>query len=161
MYTALHVMYSLFSYDFSEIWVFATVFRKILKYKIPWQSVQQEPSCSIWTDGRADGTGTTKLIVAFRNFANASKNERRPFHYSRQVSVTLQKCAHYTATNCASLCLITSSNISYWNNIQHNNIIPTVTNQCSDGKRSREVSNQNSPELWPQVLLNSSVLKLF
>jgi len=35
------------------------------------KSIQWEPSCSMWTDGRTD---MTKLIVAFRNFVNASKN---------------------------------------------------------------------------------------
>jgi len=40
----------------------------MLKYKISRQSAQWEPSCSMWTDGR---TNTTKLIVAFRNCANA------------------------------------------------------------------------------------------
>ena len=34
--------------------------------------VQWEPSCSIWTDRRTD---MRKLIVVFRNFANASKND--------------------------------------------------------------------------------------
>jgi hypothetical protein len=37
-------------------------FRKILKYQISQKSIQWEP------------TGITKLIVAFRNFANAPKN---------------------------------------------------------------------------------------
>ena len=47
---------------------FSTEFRKILKYKILWKSVQRELGSSMRTDGRTD---MTKLIVAFRNFANA------------------------------------------------------------------------------------------
>ena len=39
-------------------------FRKILKYQISWKSIQWKPSCPIRTD-------MTKLIVAFRKFANA------------------------------------------------------------------------------------------
>jgi len=35
-----------------------------------YSKVQYEPSCSMWADGRTD---MTKLIVAFRNFANAPK----------------------------------------------------------------------------------------
>jgi hypothetical protein len=35
-----------------------------------------EPSCSIWTDKLTDRqTDMSKLVVAFRNFANAPKNK--------------------------------------------------------------------------------------
>jgi hypothetical protein len=40
--------------------------------KISWKSVQWEPSCSVRTDRQTD-TVMTKLVVAFRNFANAPK----------------------------------------------------------------------------------------
>ena len=43
---------------------------KKFKYKISSKSDQWEPSCSIRTDRRMD---VTKLIVAFRNFANTPK----------------------------------------------------------------------------------------
>jgi len=46
-------------------------FRKILRYKISWKSVQWEPSRSIRTDGRTD---MKKPIIAFRSFANAAEN---------------------------------------------------------------------------------------
>jgi hypothetical protein len=45
--------------------------KKKSSYQIASKSVQWESSCSIRTDGQTD---TTKLIVAFRNFTNASKN---------------------------------------------------------------------------------------
>jgi len=48
-----------------------TEFRKIVKYQISLNSVQWEPSCSMWTDGRTD---MTKSTVDFCNFANAPKN---------------------------------------------------------------------------------------
>ena len=57
--------------EFNEIWIFLTDFVEILKYQISWKSVQWQPNCSMRTDGRTD---TTKLTVAFRNFANTSKN---------------------------------------------------------------------------------------
>ena len=46
-------------------------FLNVLNYQVSRNSVQWEPSCPTRTDGRAD---MTKLIVAFRNFANAPKN---------------------------------------------------------------------------------------
>jgi hypothetical protein len=75
MYIGLHVKYYLFYSDFNETWIFWADFRKILKYQISWKSVQWKQSCSMMINGRTDGrTDMTKLIVAFRNFANASKN---------------------------------------------------------------------------------------
>jgi hypothetical protein len=48
---------------------FQDIFEK--KYKVSSKSVQWKPSYSMRKDGRAD---MTKLMVAFRNFANASEN---------------------------------------------------------------------------------------
>jgi hypothetical protein len=42
------------------------------KYQLALKSVQWQTSCSLWTDRRTD---MTKLIVAFRNFSNAPKNQ--------------------------------------------------------------------------------------
>jgi len=73
----LSVEYPSFLSNCNEIWFFPTVFRKISKHQISWKSVLWKPSGSMRTDGRTDGrTDITKLIVAFRNFANASKKRQ-------------------------------------------------------------------------------------
>jgi hypothetical protein len=68
----LHVKYPLFLSDFNENWIFSTDFgKKTFEYRISWKFFQWESSCSVRTDCR---TYMTKLIVAYRNFATASKN---------------------------------------------------------------------------------------
>jgi hypothetical protein len=78
MYMDLHIKYPLFLSGFNGIWIFSTDFRKILKHKVSWKSVQWELSCFTRTDGQAD---ITKLIVAFRNFADAPENRRQSRNY--------------------------------------------------------------------------------
>jgi hypothetical protein len=76
MYIGLHVKYSLFFSYFNETWIFSTDILNITKYQISWKSVDWETNFHAerrideQTDRR---TCITKLIVAFRNFANAPK----------------------------------------------------------------------------------------
>jgi hypothetical protein len=70
-YIHVFVSYQLFLSDINETWIFFTDFRRILRYPISLKFVQWEPSCSTLTDRQ---TEITKLIVTFRNFANAPKN---------------------------------------------------------------------------------------
>jgi hypothetical protein len=70
MSNRLYVKYPLFLSDFNEIWIFSTDFRRSLKYEVSLKSVKWEPSYVMPTEGQTD---MTKLIVAFRNFANAPK----------------------------------------------------------------------------------------
>ena len=61
-----------------DTWIFSTVFRKILKYKISRKSVSGNwvVPCGK-TEGHTERqTDMTKLIVTFRNFANAPKNAK-------------------------------------------------------------------------------------
>ena len=67
MYIVLHAEYPLCLSDFNETRIFLRDFRILHKYKISGKSLQWQPSCSMRTE-------MTKLIVAFRNFANASQN---------------------------------------------------------------------------------------
>jgi len=69
MYIGPRVLYPLFLPDYNETCIFSTDLRKMFKYQMSLKSVQWEPMCSKWTDGR---THMTKLIVAFCNFANSS-----------------------------------------------------------------------------------------
>jgi hypothetical protein len=65
-----------------KLQIFSTDFRSSLKYKISSKSVQLKPSCSTRTDGQMD---MTKVIVAFRNFANAPKNSEGRDSANQQV----------------------------------------------------------------------------
>jgi hypothetical protein len=65
--TCLHAKYPLCLPDFNENWIFSTDFRKIHKHKISWKSFSES---QVVPCGRTD---ITKLIVTFRNFANAPK----------------------------------------------------------------------------------------
>jgi len=70
MYIGLHVKCPLFVSDFNKKWVFlSTDFLKILKYQISWKFRLVEAEL-FHVDRRTD---MTKLIVVFRNFADALK----------------------------------------------------------------------------------------
>ena len=62
--------YTLFLSDFNETWIFLTFFRKIVKYQVPWKSVQWKKSCSMRTDGH-------EVKITFSNFANAPDVKHR------------------------------------------------------------------------------------
>jgi hypothetical protein len=72
------LMYPLFLSDFNETWVFWTDFRK--KYSNTKFHENLSSGSRVVPCGRTEKwtgwqTGMTKLIVAFRNFANARKSE--------------------------------------------------------------------------------------
>ena len=76
MNIGLHVKYPLFSAAFNESWIFSTDFKKNTQTSncIEIRPVEAE---LFHADGRTQiggRTDMTKLIVAFRNFANAPKN---------------------------------------------------------------------------------------
>jgi hypothetical protein len=76
MYIGLDVKCPLFLLDIHETLTFSTFFEKIHKNQISQESARWEQSCYMRTEGRIDGqTEITKLIVAFRNFANAPQND--------------------------------------------------------------------------------------
>jgi len=69
VYIGLQVKCRIFLSYINESWKFVIDFRKTLKYKISWKSVQGKPRF-FHSDGQTDIT--KPLTVAFRNFANSS-----------------------------------------------------------------------------------------
>ena len=71
------------------------IFDKIPKYQISWKSVQRDTSCCMRTVGWRDGhTDTTKLTVAFRNFANALKNHTKKWSSTPKTRVHTHTHTH-------------------------------------------------------------------
>ena len=95
MYIGPHVKYKLVSSDFKETWIFSTDFRKIVRYQISQQSVRGGGEL-FHEDGRTD---MTKLIVAFRSFANEPKkwgnsklNDKTPIEFYVEQTFYLVTC---------------------------------------------------------------------
>jgi hypothetical protein len=87
--------------NFMKLEIFSTVFRKKgLRYQ---SYVQWEPSCTMRTEGRTD---VTKLTVAFRNVANAPKNQsfscvpNKPTPHRRHMWHYSASCLNFNVTNC-------------------------------------------------------------
>jgi hypothetical protein len=109
MWKRVYVKYPLFLSDFNESWSFSTDFVENLKYEVSLKSVHWKPSCYMRTDGR---TGMTKLIVAFRNFVNASKKFPYYFHalFTRNVHMRDVICSIiYNSLHYRGVCLCTDS----------------------------------------------------
>jgi hypothetical protein len=56
--------------NYNQTWIHTTDYNTSAQYQISRKSVLWEASCSIRAERR---TGTTKLVVTFRNYADASK----------------------------------------------------------------------------------------
>jgi hypothetical protein len=82
-YYGLHGKYQLFLSDFNKIWIFSTVFRKILNIKFHENPSSGRPD--VPCDRRTDGwTDRHEEAIAFINFANAPKKGAitKPFQYN-------------------------------------------------------------------------------
>jgi len=87
MYIGLHVKYPLFLSDFNGTWTFSTDFRKILKYHVS-KKIRRVRADLFHAARRTDRrTDVTKLIIAFRNFANESK-QGTPWHQGQHERTT-------------------------------------------------------------------------
>ena len=77
IFIGFHVKYPIFLSDFNETCIFCQIFEQYRNFKFhenPSSGSQVVPF-GHWTDRN---TEMTKLIVAFRNFANAHKNRQIP-----------------------------------------------------------------------------------
>jgi len=72
MHIGLHIKYPLFLPDFNETRIFSTDFRKKYTQISNFIKIRPVGAELFHVDGRTD---MTKLIVAFRNFANAPKKK--------------------------------------------------------------------------------------
>jgi hypothetical protein len=93
LYNDLHVQYPLFLSDFNEIWIFFTRVSKNTQLR-DLMKIRLQGAKLFHADRR---TGMTKLIDAFRNFANASKNRRSAHVFIHVLSL-------YLKTSLISLC---------------------------------------------------------
>ena len=97
-----NVNYPCFLSGFNKTWIVLVDFRKLLQCRISWKSVQWEPSCSMRTYRHM-----TKLMVAFRNFSNASEKKgvllpRTLIHSCPKVS-TVRNYRHIDLTDAIRL----------------------------------------------------------
>jgi hypothetical protein len=99
MYIGHHENYPLFLSNYNGTFN-EKDFRKILKYHVSWKSFQWEPS-SMRTDGQTD---MTKLIVAFRYFAKAPKDENF-------AKATWVLTVHFAKLSCFCICARVSNSV--------------------------------------------------
>jgi hypothetical protein len=146
MLVALHVKYLLFLPDLNEISILWTDFRKILKYKISWKSVQLELSCCMVMEGRIEDRQTDRQTrrnqqSPVSDFANTHKTDtikpwKTRFHFGscyknlkKKLSVFYLKFPVYCKrvvgrkgifvfkNVCRKLHNEKILNVSYWSNI--------------------------------------------
>jgi hypothetical protein len=86
--------------QFQETWISSTSFRKILKYQISWISIRpvraQLFHAEVLIAGRTD---MTKLIAAFRNFANRPENSAQCSHCAYVLCMDLRKKTTFALYN--------------------------------------------------------------
>jgi len=104
MYIGPHAKYPLFLSDFNDARNFSTDIRQLFNH-IALKSVQWEPSFSMRLAGLTNRQpNMTKLIVAFRNSANAPKNLLFPYkaetflNIGTTLSMMVQVCWHLTVS---------------------------------------------------------------
>jgi len=90
MYFGLHIKYRLLLTVFNETWIFLTDFKKKTQ-KSNFMKICPVGAKMFWVDRQTDWqTDTMKVIVAFCNFANKSKNYIIIFRGGKKLSVIRQ-----------------------------------------------------------------------
>jgi len=95
MYVGLYLTYPLFLSDFNETWIFWTDFRKKTQIS-KFMKIRLVGPELFHADGRTD---MTKLIVAFRNFANTPNNSQYTLYQYNESSTA----ANFFAINSTDL----------------------------------------------------------
>ena len=110
-YSGIHVKYPQFLSDFKWACIFLTDFWKILKLQTSWKSVKAGAELS-----HADTqTDMTRLIVAFHNSLNMSKNERKWWHkIAQKLTIFLYLISQKWSYNSQAYITTISSKINQW-----------------------------------------------
>jgi hypothetical protein len=152
MFIDLHVKYTLFLSDFNKTWFFFDKFSKNTQIS-NFIKIRTMATEFFFPFGREDAdrrTDMTKLIVAFRNIANASKSDS--FNRERiQQGSLLQSKPHATLTH-----FLSSLYSAFWEKKHCNNHFSLDSSQ-----RRQKLGYFLGTGLYPAVIISKNITRTF